>query len=106
MRFIIVFVAAVGFMSLIKLKWPKSKNIYDIDLIFFSLFQTFRAERVAGSAASGMLSGSSTNNVRGLHQKAFSRSTSSLRKIAADAPFLENGQPKNYRRTVFSSDHR
>ena len=29
MRFIIMLVAAVCFMFLIKLKWPKSKNIYD-----------------------------------------------------------------------------
>ena len=30
MRFIIMFVTAVCFMFLIKLKWPKSKNIHDL----------------------------------------------------------------------------
>ena len=36
MRFIIMFVAAVGFTFLVKLKWPKSKKIYDVT--FTSLY--------------------------------------------------------------------
>lgn len=53
-----------------------------------------------------MLPGPSTDNVGWLHQAALSRSTSSLWKIASYASFLENGQPKDYRRIVFPSDHR
>ena len=59
MRFIIMFVAAVCFMFLIKLKWPKTKNIYD-------------------EVSSSLAGPRSTSNTRSLHHIRRERETNRL----------------------------
>ena len=58
-------------------------------------FLHIRAQRIAGPTAGGVLPRPSTDHVRRLHQEAFSRPASSLRKAAANVTIPAHGEPQD-----------
>ena len=45
MRSLTMFITAVSFIFLLKLRWPKNKSLYDTALIKFQYFASFQGER-------------------------------------------------------------